>query len=59
METDLKETPAAESKSQLAEILKIAFVVLFFVLVLLLALSMVDHRFFQGQRLRHNGTIGQ
>jgi hypothetical protein len=33
--------------------------VLFFVLVLLLAESMVNHRFFQGQRVHDNGSVGQ
>ena len=59
METDLKEAPVPESKSPLGGILKVAFVVFFFVLLLLLAESMVSHRFFEGQRLRDNGTVGQ
>jgi hypothetical protein len=31
----------------------------FFLLVLLLGLSMVHHRFFRGERVHQNGSVGQ
>jgi hypothetical protein len=34
-------------------------VAVLFVLILLLGLSMVHHRFFQGQREHSNGSLGQ
>jgi hypothetical protein len=34
-------------------------IALFVVIVFLLGLSMVHHRFFQGQRVHHNGSVGQ
>jgi hypothetical protein len=34
-------------------------VIVFFFLVLLLGLSMVNHRFLQGQRVHQNGSLGQ
>jgi hypothetical protein len=40
-------------------IFRILFVVVFFLLVFLLGLSMVHHRFFRGQRVRSNGSLGQ
>jgi hypothetical protein len=59
MKENLAQTTAAEPKPNLAGILKIAFVVLFVVLVFLLTQSMVEHRFFEGQRVHDNGSVGQ
>ena len=51
--------PDPERETPLFHALKIVFLALFVVLVLLLGLSMVHHRFFQGQREHHNGSVGQ
>ena len=37
----------------------ILFAIVFFLLVLLLGLSMVHHRFFRGERVHQNGSVGQ
>jgi hypothetical protein len=58
MGTDLRQ-PQAARNTQLAGILKILFIVVFFALVLLLSQSMVHHRFFQGERVHDNGSVGQ
>ena len=42
-----------------AGILRVLLVTVLFVLILLLGLSMVHHRFFQGQREHPNGSVGQ
>jgi hypothetical protein len=42
-----------------AVIWKFLFMAVLFVLLFLLAQSMVNHRFFRGQREHHNGSIGQ
>ena len=42
-----------------AGILRVLLVTVLFVLILLLGLSMVHHRFFQGQREHLNGSVGQ
>jgi hypothetical protein len=55
--TNLERHP--EPKPSLPGIGKAIFVIVFFVLVLLLGLSMVHHRFFQGERIHHNGSVGQ
>lgn len=59
MEIGLKQAQAAQRGMQLARFLKILFIVVFFVLVLLLSQSMVNHRFFQGERVHDNGSVGQ
>jgi hypothetical protein len=59
MEPDLRQAQVAEQKNQLAGFLKILFIVVFFVLVLLLSQSMVQHRFFEGERVHDNGSVGQ
>ena len=38
---------------------KIMFVAVLVVLIVLLGEAMVHHRFFQGERYRDNGTVGQ
>ncbi len=52
-------SPDPERETPLFQALKIGFIALFVVLLLLLGLSMVHHRFFQGGRVHHNGSVGQ
>jgi hypothetical protein len=52
-------SPDPERKTPLLLALKIGLIALFVVIVFLLGLSMVHHRFFQGQRVHHNGSVGQ
>jgi hypothetical protein len=59
METGSNIAPQPERKPSTLGILKFLFVVVLFVLFLLLARSMVNHRFFQGQRVHLNGSLGQ
>jgi hypothetical protein len=58
---DKDATPASrpEQKRPLSGIITIVFVAVFFLLVLLLGISMVHHRFFQGERVHRNGSVGQ
>lgn len=59
MNTETKPTDRPEQDRRLPGVLKFLFVAVFFVVVLLLAMSMVHHRFFQGQRVHANGSVGQ
>jgi hypothetical protein len=59
MDKDANPASRPEQKPLLRGILPILFVMVFFILVLLLGLSMVHHRFFQGERVHRNGSIGQ
>lgn len=52
-------SPEPERETPLLLALKIGLIALFVVLVFLLGFSMVHHRFFQGQRVHHNGSVGQ
>ena len=59
MANDANSSTPPERGAPLFQALKIGFIVLFTVLVLLLGLSMVHHRFFQGERVHRNGSVGQ
>lgn len=59
MDNDVKPAVRPEQKSPWAGVIMPLFVVVFFLLVLLLGLSMVHHRFFRGQRVHQNGSLGQ
>jgi hypothetical protein len=48
-----------ERKPHSLEFLTMVFAVVFFLLLLLLGMSMVHHRFFQGEREHRNGSVGQ
>jgi len=52
-------SPGPERETSFYQVVTIIFVALFFVIVLMLGISMVHHRFFQGQRLHRNGSVGQ
>lgn len=59
METEARPAAHPGQERRLPGILRFLFVMVFFALVLLLAISMVHHRFFQGQREHPNGSLGQ
>ena len=59
MDKDANPGARPEQRRPLPGIFRILFVVVFFLLVFLLGLSMVHHRFFRGQRVRSNGSLGQ
>lgn len=59
MDKDVNLSARPEQKPPPLGFLRIVFVVVFFLLVLLLGLSMVHHRFFRGQRVHSNGSLGQ
>jgi hypothetical protein len=35
------------------------FLAIFLILLFLLGRSMIEHRFFRGERVHHNGSVGQ
>jgi hypothetical protein len=57
--TTLNTTDLAGSKPPSFGIGRFLFVVVLVVMLLLLGQSMVRHRFFGGQRVHRNGSIGQ
>jgi len=59
MANDANSSTPSERETPLYQALKIGFIALFAVLLLLLGLSMVHHRFFQGERVHRNGSVGQ
>ena len=59
MDKDANQAAGPEQKPPLRGIITILFVTVFFFLVLLLGISMVHHRFFQGEREHGNGSVGQ
>ena len=59
MTNDANPSPDPERETSLYQVVTIIFVALFFAVVLMLGISMVHHRFFQGQRLHRNGSVGQ
>lgn len=59
MDKDANLPALPEQKSSLPGIITILFVIVFFFLVLILGVSMVHHRFFQGEREHSNGSVGQ
>ena len=59
METDAKLPSLREQRPWIFQIVKIACLVAFIALVLLLGLTMANHRFFQGEREHPNGSVGQ
>jgi|HubBroStandDraft_5_1064220.scaffolds.fasta_scaffold58160_3 preprotein translocase subunit SecG len=59
MTNDANLSPDPERETSLFQVVTIIFVALFFAVVLMLGISMVHHRFFQGQRVHRNGSVGQ
>ena len=59
MVAGVKSSTCLEQERRRAGILRFLLVTVLFVLILLLGLSMVHHRFFQGQREHPNGSLGQ
>jgi hypothetical protein len=59
METRSNLEPQPEQRPPRVAIWKFVLTAVLFILLYLLAQSMVNHRFFQGQREHHNGSIGQ
>lgn len=59
MDKDANPAGRPERKGPLSGIITIVFVAVFFLLVLLLGISMVHHRFFRGERVHQNGSLGQ
>jgi len=59
MDKDANQAPRPEQKRPLAGIITTLFVAIFVLLVFLLGVSMVHHRFFRGQRVHQNGSVGQ
>jgi hypothetical protein len=61
MDMDKDATPPErpERKPPSLEFFTILFAIAFFLLLLLLGMSMVHHRFFQGEREHRNGSVGQ
>jgi hypothetical protein len=59
MDKDASPSARPGQKPPLRGIITILFVTVFFFLVLLLGISMVHHRFFQGEREHRNGSVGQ
>jgi hypothetical protein len=57
--TTLNTTDPAGSKPPSPGIGQFVFVVVLVVMLLLLGQSMVRHRFFGGQRVHRNGSVGQ
>lgn len=52
-------SPNSEPETSLYQVVTIVFVALFFAAVLMLGISMVHHRFFRGERVHQNGSVGQ
>lgn len=59
MANDANSSPRPDQDTPLLQVVRITLLAVFVVLVLLLGLSMVHHRFFQGERVHHNGSVGQ
>jgi hypothetical protein len=59
MDKDENRTARSATKPTLHGVITALFVIVFFLLVLLLGMSMVQHRFFQGERVHRNGSVGQ
>jgi hypothetical protein len=59
METDSKPELQPGQRPRSAAMWKVLIVAVLVVLFYLLAQSMVDHRFFEGQRVHNNGSVGQ
>jgi len=59
MESEMNSEPRNGVKQPWLGIGRALFVIILFVLILLLGQSMVSHRFFQGERVHQNGSIGQ
>jgi hypothetical protein len=59
MDKDANPAGRPEQKRNLSGMITILFVAVFFLLVLLLGVTMVQHRFFRGERVHQNGSVGQ
>jgi hypothetical protein len=59
MRNDANPSPDPERETSLYQVVTIIFVALFFAVVLMLGISMVHHRFFRGERVHQNGSVGQ
>ena len=59
MDKDANPAARPEQKRPMSGVITTLFVTIFVLLVFLLGVSMVHHRFFRGQRVHQNGSIGQ
>ncbi len=59
MDKDVSPAARPEQTRPLSGIIKTLFVMIFVLLVFLLGLTMVHHRFFRGEREHQNGSVGQ
>ena len=59
MDIDANPATNPEQKRPLSGIITTLFVLIFALLVFLLGVAMVHHRFFQGEREHRNGSVGQ
>ena len=59
MDKDLNQAGRPTQERPLRGIITTLFVIVFVLLVFLLGVTMVHHRFFQGEREHRNGSVGQ
>lgn len=59
METGSNSTPGPEREPLAGRILKMVLVAVLVIVFFLLGQGLVQHRFFRGQRLRQDGSLGQ
>jgi hypothetical protein len=59
MESHSNLATGSERRPQKGRIWTLVLITIFFILLMLLGQSMVQHRFFRGEREHQNGSIGQ
>jgi hypothetical protein len=59
METGSNLAPQTERRPPSGRIWIVVLAAILFVLLFLLGRSMVEHRFFRGERVHQNGSVGQ
>jgi hypothetical protein len=59
MESGSNSAQGSRQEPRSGQIWVVLFVAIFFVLLVLLGRSMVEHRFFRGGRIHQNGSVGQ
>ena len=59
MANDAKPSPDPDRQSTLLQVVRYLLLAVFVAMLFLLGLSMVHHRFFQGERVHRNGSVGQ